>query len=72
VPTRHPILSLTYTTLGSSALLLDVQVAELATRSLPKVLIQAARGGSDSLTNLDHADLLALGVVWRTSPLFRF
>ena len=41
----------TYTALGGSALLLDVQVTELTTGSL------------------DDADLLALGVVWRTSPL---
>jgi hypothetical protein len=41
----------TYTALGGSALLLDVQVTELATGSP------------------DNADLLALGVVWRTSPL---
>jgi hypothetical protein len=41
----------TYTALGGSALLLDVQVTELTAGSL------------------DDADLLALGVVWRTSPL---
>ena len=41
----------TYTALGGSALLLDVQVSELTARGL------------------DHADLLALGVVRRTSPL---
>lgn len=41
----------TYTALGGSALLLDVQVTELTTGSL------------------DDANLLALGVVWRTSPL---
>jgi hypothetical protein len=43
----------TYTTLGGSALLLDVQIAELTTGCL------------------DDANLLALGVVWRTSPLPR-
>lgn len=42
---------LTYTALGGSALLLDVQVAELTTGCL------------------DDANLLAPGVVWRTSPL---
>lgn len=47
----HGGLGPTYTALGGSALLLDVQIAELTT------------GG------LDHADLLALRVVWRTSPL---
>lgn len=42
---------LTYTALGGSTPLLDVQVTELATGSL------------------DDADLLALGVVGRATPL---
>ena len=65
---RDAGLGLTYTALGGSALLLDVEVTELATGGL-QCLSAGHQGMCASTTDLDNANLLALGVVRRATPL---